>query len=201
MKKPKVVSFDINLALKDPFFDSIIGKTLKWALSVGRYLVIFTELVVIVSFATRFVLDRQVTDLNSSIEQKRNVVLSYGDLEANFRLAQARIENYSQVERQTNLADSFPSLSRIIPDDVVLDELMISQERVLISGSALSQDALNTLINNVQLSTDYHSVILEKIETQAKNIPGYIFSLRANTKSNISTTKSTIKENQETVEN
>lgn len=189
MKKSKIVTFDINLALKDPFFDSVIGKTLKWALSVGRYLVIFTELVVIVSFATRFVLDRQVTDLNSSIEQKRNVVLSYGDLEDNFRMAQAKIENYTQVEQQANLADAFPSLSKIIPNDVVLDELTITQERVLLSGSTLSQDALNTLINNVQISSDYHNVVLEKVETQGKNVPGYTFSLKANTKPNITTTK------------
>lgn len=182
MKKTKPVSIDINLALKDPFFDSLIGKSLKWALSVGRYIVIFTELVVILSFVTRFTLDRQVTDLNASIEQKRNVILSYGDLEDNFRIAQEKIDNYSQVEQQTNIVEIFPNLSYIIPQEVQLDELIINQDRVIVSGIALSQSSLNTLINNVQISPDFFNVVVDKIESEGDKTPGFVFSLRASTK-------------------
>jgi hypothetical protein len=182
MKKSKPVSIDINLAVRDPFFESLIGKSLKWALSVGRYIVIFTELVVILSFVTRFTLDRQVTDLNASIEQKRGVILSYGDLEDNFRIAQDKIDNYNQVEQQTNIVEIFPSLSQIIPKEVQLDELIINQDRVVISGVALSQSSLNTLINNVQISPDYFNVVVDRIESEGEKTPGFAFSIRASTK-------------------
>lgn len=191
MKKSKPISVDINLAPKDPFFESLIGKSLKWALSVGRYIVIFTELVVIISFVTRFTLDRQVTDLNASIEQKRNVILSYGDLENEFRIAQEKIDNYGQVEQQTNIVEIFPSLTNIIPQDVQLDELIIDQDRVVVGGVALSQGALNTLINNIQISPDYFNVIVDRIESESEKTPGFTFSLRASTREEPKVKKST----------
>ena len=193
MKKSKPISVDINLAPKDPFFESLVGKSLKWALSVGRYIVIFTELVVIISFVTRFTLDRQVTDLNASIEQKKNVILSYGNLEDEFRTAQEKIENYGQVEQQTNIVEIFPSLASIIPQDVRLDELIIDQDRVVVGGVALSQNSLNTLINNIQISPDYFNVIVDRIESEGEKSPGFAFSLRASTKEEPKVKKSTTK--------
>ena len=77
-KQPAAIT--INLVPKDPFFATIPGRVLKWALSAGRYIVIFTELVVIISFATRFTLDRQVTDLNDTITSKEAIINSYGAL-------------------------------------------------------------------------------------------------------------------------
>jgi hypothetical protein len=66
----KVPTLEVNLLPKDPFLSTSLGKLLQWSLTVGRYLVIFTELIVVSSFAARFSLDRQVTDLNASILQK-----------------------------------------------------------------------------------------------------------------------------------
>jgi hypothetical protein len=59
----KKLDINVNLLPQDPFFETVFGRFLKWALSIGRYIVIFTELIVILSFASRFTLDRMVTDL------------------------------------------------------------------------------------------------------------------------------------------
>lgn len=182
MPKKKSATIDINLVPKDPFFQTVLGKTFKWMLSVGRYIVIFTELVVIVSFVTRFTLDRQVTDLNDSINQKKNVIESYGDLEKDFRLAQLKIDNYLQIEQQTNLSDVFPGLSAITPSDIQLDELVIRPTGVSISGIAFNQKALNLLINNIQLSPDFFNVNVDRIEAGDEKTPGFKFRLRADTK-------------------
>lgn len=179
--KPKSVNFTINLLPRDPFFDSLLGRVLKWALSVGRYLVIFTELVVIVSFATRFTLDRQVTDLNDALNQKKLIIESYGSLEEQFRTVQSKLTDSKQIDQQINIADAFPKLTAIVPRDISLDELTLTTDSVYLSGTAPSQNSLNLFLNNLQVSKDFFSVNVDKIESRGDKIPGYVFTVRANT--------------------
>ncbi len=179
--KKKTAQVNINLAPKDPFFDTTLGKVLRWSLTVGRYIVIFTELVVIFSFATRFTLDRRVTDLNDSIFQKESVIKSYGDLEDKVRLTQFQIEQYQQVEQLSNLADIFPILSAITPQDVRLDNLVIKPASVSLEGTTLTQSSFNTLINNIQLSGKFFNVTVDRIESDQEKNPGIHFVLHAAT--------------------
>lgn len=177
---PKKISFNINLIPKDPFFNSPVGRILKWSLSVGRYIVVFTEMIVILSFVTRFSLDRQVTDLNGSINQKKVIIQSYGDLEDEVRLVQKKIQSYQEVSQQTNITEVFPELSKVVPPNVTLNDLTIRPEQVLISGTTLDQSNLNTLINNLTLSQRFYEVTVDRIETSDdRNQPGLKFSITA----------------------
>lgn len=182
MPKRAQITVDINLIPKDPFFETVLGKILRWALSAGRYIVIFTELVVILSFLARFTLDRQLTNLNGTINQKTNVINSYGDLEYTVRMAQLRIQQYQQLEQQTNISDVFPALSQITPRDVQLEELVIRPSSIVMSGRVLSQTALNLLINNIQLSPQFNNISVDKIQVGDSKEPGFAFRLSADTK-------------------
>lgn len=177
----KKVAFNINLLPKDPFFETVLGKTLKWALSVGRYIVIFTELIVIVSFITRFSLDRQVTDLNRNIEMKKNVILAYGDVETKMRHYQLLLEQYQQIDQQRNLSVIFPELSRITPLDVTLETLTINPNGIILSGSTLSQSSLTLLITNMQLSSLFDSINVGRIEADQQSNSGFQFEIKATT--------------------
>lgn len=181
--KKKVISFDINLIPKDPFFATPAGQVLKWALTVGRYIVIFTEMVVIMSFVTRFSLDRQVTDLNEAIAQKRTIIQSYGDLEDSVRQVQSTLEEYALLKGQVNITEIFPELTRIFPRDTELTELIIRPDQISFSGKTLTQSSLNNLINNVQLSTRFSNVVVDKIESNTtEEGGGFDFVIRANTR-------------------
>jgi len=185
MKKPAAIK--INLVPQDPFFETPLGKALRWALSVGRYLVIFTELIVILSFVSRFSLDRQVTDLNEALNQKQTIIESYGELEAQVKETQAKIDQYGQVEQQSNIADVFPKLSRITPQDIKLDQLVVKLDTVSLAGTAFANDSLNILINNLQLSPDFFNVSVDKIETGDRKNPGFHFQIHANTQAPVLT--------------
>jgi Tfp pilus assembly protein PilN len=175
----KSAAVNINLVPKDPFFDTIIGKTLRWALFVGRYIVIFVELFVILSFAARFSLDRQVTDLNDQLFQKEQVISSYGDLESTIRLTQYKIDQYQQIDQQANLSEVFPTLSKITPTGVTMEELIIKPTSINMSGRAISQNSLNILISNLQLSSQFHTVSVERIEVGDNQEPGFDFKISA----------------------
>jgi Tfp pilus assembly protein PilN len=181
MSKNKLVNIRINLIPQDPFFKTAPGRILKWALTAGRYIVIFTELIVIISFITRFTLDRQDTDLNNSIHQKKVIIESYGDFEQQFRETQRKISDYQQIEQLDNLADVFPSLTEIIPKGVVLENLSIQPDQVFLSGTVLSQLSLNLLINNIQISKEFNNVVVRNVETIDEKTPGYLFTLEAKT--------------------
>ncbi len=169
MKSNPAQFAEINLLPEDPFFTTILGRTIRWALTAGRYLVIFTELIVIVSFATRFKLDRQRTDLNSAIDQKKAVIQSYGNLEKNFRQVQARLAYFKAVSHNRINTDLFLQLTKIIPNDVTIDKLTITDDHVNVSGLVPSQIAFNTLITNLQTSAYFTHVSVGKIEKNAKS--------------------------------
>jgi Tfp pilus assembly protein PilN len=179
-KKP--ASIDINLVPKDPFFQTTIGRVLQWALSAGRYIVIFTELIVIVSFAARFTLDRQITDLNTQIFKSKSIIQSFGDLETSFRSVQTRLDDVKKIDQEENIVDVFQNLSKVTPKDVNLSQLSISPSSVNISGNTLSQESFNLLVNNLQLSGSFHNISISKIESGDQNKPGFTFTISANTK-------------------
>lgn len=181
-KNDKFLKIDINLLPKDPFFDSSVGKFFQWALSIGRYIVIFTELVVILCFIARFGLDRQVTDLNGKIHQKQLIIESYGSLEKDFRAVQKKIDDYSQIEKNLDLADTFPKFQYIVPNDITLTNLQITQNQISFEGVAGSGDALSTLISNLVLSSDFLDVKIDTIRSQEEKRPGFVFTASALTK-------------------
>lgn len=181
MPTEKTATIDINLVPKDPFFETLLGRSLKWALSAGRYIVMFTELIVVLSFVTRFYLDRQITDLNRAIFQKESVINSYGNFEQEVRAIQTRIAQYEEIEQSANIADTFPSLAEVVPTGIKLDELVIYPDRVALKGTVLSQKSLNILINNLQISPKFHNIVVSTIESEGIKSSGFSFQLTAQT--------------------
>lgn len=179
-KKP--LPIELNLIPKDPFFETPLGKILRWALSIGRYIVIFTELIVILSFVTRFSLDRQITDLNEAINQKEVIIKSYGDLETNVREVQEKIFQYQQIDQQADIIEVFPKLSKITPSSIEFNNLIVQPGKINFAGTAFSNDTLSLFINNIQLSQDFTNVAIGQIETGDRNDPGFHFRITANTK-------------------
>lgn len=192
-KKPADIT--INLTPKDPFFNSVIGRTLKWALSAGRYIIIFTELIVILSFIARFTLDRQVTDLNSDITKNISLIESYGTLENDFRGIQDKINHIETLERENNIVEVFPQLTAVTPDGINLESLNIQPDSVTIAGNTLSQNAFNLFVTNLQLSPDFHQIQINDVSNQDENRPGYKFQLQAKTRLPAQVTNRTTQEN------
>lgn len=180
--KKQPAQIDINLVPRDPFFSTALGRFLQWALSAGRYIVIFTELVVIISFATRFTIDRQLTDLNSEIFKKKSIIESYGDLEQRFLSVQTRMDSIKQIEQDVILTSVFENLSKVTPRDVTLSQMTISPTTASITGTTLSQDSFNLLVNNLQLSGNFFNISVTKVESGEDKNPGFSFNITANTK-------------------
>ncbi len=178
-KLPTSTKLKVNLLPKDAFYDSILGKSTTWALSVGRYIVIFTEIVVIMSFLSRFQLDRQLTDLNKEIVEKKTVIESFGELEQNVRDIQKKIDTYQQLKPKQPINEVFDQLTTVTPRDIEYIDLTIKNNLVQISGRTQSTQALSQFITNVQLSQYFSEVRVEHISNKDSKNPGFDFRIEA----------------------
>lgn len=167
----------LNLYPEDPFYATIIGKILRWAVSVGRHIVIFTELVVIGSFFSRFVLDRQLTDLNTSIVQKQAIVESYGTLESDFRAVQRRTDDVALVLQTQGRWQVLDALTKVTPPDIKFSQITLSGDRLTLIGTAKSNNSLSFLIRALQAQPDFGAISISEIQSGDQRDPGVTFSL------------------------
>ncbi len=176
----KAIEYKINLLPQDPFFKTKLGRTLSWSINVGRYILIFTQIIVLISFSSRFVLDRMITDLNKSIHQKKLIIESQAEFENEFRLAQAKIKSYQEIEQQSELVEIFPLLQETLPNDFRLRTLKIQAGTMSGQGIALSNNGLNLFINNLQLSPNFRDIVVSRIETTDEYMDGFAVNFNVN---------------------
>ena len=135
----------------------------------------------ILSFITRFSLDRRVTNLNKSIKQKEAIIKSYGELENSFRLTQKKISSIQQLQPENNITEVFPRLQEVAPENFQLESLTINPGGVNLTARALTDEALNTFISNLQISPYFTEVNVGKIETEGEEEPGFMVMVAAKT--------------------
>lgn len=161
---------NINLLPKDPFTESSLGKFLGWALTTGRYIVIFTELIVIVVFVSRFTLDRQINSLNESILAKQTKIKSFEELEFTIRGIQEKGEFVHSHISTRHPAEWFEYVLNTTPADVVYDQLSINaNQHINVRGVAFSQDSLSGLITDLKQDPLIEDVVLSTVETSDRS--------------------------------
>lgn len=171
MAAPKEISL---LPTKE---ETRLGRFLKWALSFGRWIVIVTELIVILCFLSRFKLDRDLTDLGERIKQQQAIIASFGDLEKDFRNLQKRLSTIEKLEKEQLLvSDLLDELSKTIPLDVTLSELTVKGKEVRISGLSLSEVGFGSFIKALSESR-LKKVTLENVSKEETG--GIEFKLKA----------------------
>ena len=168
----------LNFIPKDPFFESSIGKVMVWSLKVGRYIVIFTELIVIISFGTRFKLDRDLTDLNSNIVAKTAIVASYGNLEEQIRLIQKKSEIITDLIDENDSLQLWEKLLGLIPAEVKLTRLHYQPSELQISGTALSSRSFSDLVQRLQRDPQLGNLTIDQINSGDNKDPGINFIIR-----------------------
>ena len=75
----------VNLLPQEEFAGTTFGRTLRWAMSSFRIIVIATEMIVMLTFLSRFWLDARNADLNDLIKQKSAVLSASADFEKEFK--------------------------------------------------------------------------------------------------------------------
>ena len=100
-------SVGINLLPQEEFAASTLGRILAWLLSTFRIIVIFTEVIVMGVFLSRFWLDAKANDLNESLRKNQSILATTTDFENDFRDIQTKLDTFSKVTSlKTNFSDA-----------------------------------------------------------------------------------------------
>lgn len=162
---PKKNPASINLLKNDK--NEIFEKFIDWALTIGRLLVIITEIVALSAFIYRFGLDRQLIDLHGKIKQEQAIVSFFKDKEATYRNLQDRLKvvsTYSaQSQEKLNLSKDVISLA---PQGMTFNELTVSDNRININANFQIVSSLKTFVDSLKKYKQVESVSITQIENR-----------------------------------
>ena len=144
--------------------DLVKGKTslsdeiLKWALSFGRFLIIVVEIVAFSAFIYRFVLDRQIIDLNDKIKREQAIIESSKEQENTYRNLQERL---ATIKKSSTTGSMVPKIIQEIvnntPEEITYNSFNIGNGKLEmelnVSSFATLTKFLETLRKNPQISS------------------------------------------------
>ncbi|MBI2028069.1 MAG: hypothetical protein HYT07_00535 [Candidatus Levybacteria bacterium] len=159
-------SASINLVKKkEPAF---LDKFIDWALSVGRLIVIITEIIAIATFLYRFSLDEKLVRLHGEIRQKQAQLSLLKKDEENFRNLQDRLSLASNFSKDgAKVYKSFQDIVSFTPEDLKLKELSLKHDQATIDLDVLSVSSLTEFVNSLRNYPQTKSLSLDNVE----NIP------------------------------
>jgi len=165
MPKNSAQGTNINLLPEEQLQQEPISKFLRWALTAGRYIVIFTEAVVLVVFLARFKLDSDIIDLKQEITAKAQVLAQAQSFEEEFLSTQARLQSVSKlVDGLTPRASLFSTLEATIPKEITLTDFSQSDAQIKISGETGNYSAVTQWVKLLQKEEGWSEVKLESIQ-------------------------------------
>ncbi|MCL5411680.1 MAG: hypothetical protein M1150_02980 [Patescibacteria group bacterium] len=170
-------AININLLPQEKFDEEGLGKVVAWLLTVGRYLVIVTEIIVLIVFAMRFKLDEDKRVLAERIGTEQKIVLANSKLESDVRVLQARLTNIKNLSTQhSTLSAILSEVSAIFPKDGKLKDLGYQKDKVIFKGELLTPESLQALINSFGKSTYFKDLEISDLITPNPKSPVYTFS-------------------------
>lgn len=168
----------IDLLTREDITRSTVGRLLLFLLTGGRYIVIFTELVVIAGFVGRVILDRNLNGVNEDILEQKAILASYQPTEQRLRVVQQQLDSFIFVSKARIPSTTILSeLSQVTPVDMRIISLAMSQQILDVSGVALSTSGLATFLARLQANSRFSDIILHSVATKGPQDPTLPFGV------------------------
>lgn len=169
---PKVNPVSVNLLEREESEDSVINRLINWAVTYGRYIMIGTEVVVLVAFVSRFSLDRKLTDLREEIAQKEIILNANLQFEHDFRVTQKKLESTRLLLKKQSLSnDVLLLLQSLIPENVYLSDFSLNETKLSFGAASLSTSAFSKLLSIMTSRKEFANVEMTEVKkTPSKGI-------------------------------
>ncbi len=154
------------------------GRIVNWATTYGRYIMITTEIVVLLAFISRFSLDRKNTDLTEELQQKQAILEANVEFERAIKTLQNKLTTAKNLmAAQQKPVDIISQLETLVPADVYLDTLDVSDKRVSMTAAAGSTQGFSQFLSNLSSTNLLTNVTIGDISKSATT--GIQFTLTA----------------------
>lgn len=158
----------INLLGEEDLKHTPQGRIINWALTYGRYIMIGTEIVVLLAFISRFSLDRKLTDLKEEISQKQAILEANADLEGDIRMLQDALVKIKQTTiNQSVPLDTLTLLQALLPADVYVETLDIATDRLSVSAIAGTTYGFSQFLTNLTAAKQFSRIDIGDIKKSA----------------------------------
>ncbi|MFH1970988.1 MAG: PilN domain-containing protein [Patescibacteria group bacterium] len=167
----------INLLPQEEFTASTFGRIITWLLSTFRIIVIFTEVIVMAVFLSRFWLDVKANDLNELLRKNQAILGTTTDFENEFRDIQKKLDTFEKVsELKIYSSEYINRVSNNLPQDVYLTSISIADNSIQMKGNSASEIAISQFL--VNLKNDFLNTTLMGTNTDQQNISLIEFSVK-----------------------
>lgn len=151
-------------------------KVYQWTTTTARGIMVLVELVIVVAFGFRVVVDLQFKNLNKDIESKEEVLLVLQDSENRLRNIQNKVNVYENLYLETSYYNNiYKEVARIVPPSVNDLSSQISGNEVVVRGFA-DTETIAQLESAFKSSQFFTKTELLNIETQGQQ--GDTFTLK-----------------------
>ncbi len=158
----------INLIGEEEMGHTPVGRIVTWAVTYGRYIMIGTEIVVLLAFISRFSLDRKLTDLKEEVSQKEAIIEANVDFEKDFRKIQDQLSKIQTLLSVPAVpAEALNTIQSILPSDVRLDALEISNNKLTALAVAGTTDGFSQFIAGLQATPLFQQIDIGDIRRSA----------------------------------
>jgi hypothetical protein len=147
---------------------SVFDKFINWALTIGRLIIIITELIAIAAFLYRFSLDERLANLHSSIKQKQGIVSALKNDESKYRNLQDRISIAGIFsDKGIKINKTIVDIENLIPSQINTNNLIFNKDQISLGVDIASTSSLSDLINSLKNYPGIKSISIDNIE----NVP------------------------------
>ncbi len=146
----------------------LIDKFMNWALTIGRLIVIMTEVIAVATFVYRFSLDERLIDLHSAIKQKQNIISALKDDENKYRNLQDRIaiaSTFSQKAAKSN--QTIANILNLIPNQIKINDFAWTEDRVKIDIDVVSVSSLADFIDSLKNYPNAKAVSIDSLDNKS----------------------------------
>lgn len=161
---------NINLIGKDKGLGA--QDIFKWIETVGKVIIIVTELIALAALSYRFYIDRKIIDLHDQIKREQLFVKSFEKKEEIFRSIQTRLENIKKTEEITNTKLAImDEISRITSEGQFSStNLTVDLNSISIDGLAFSVFPINNFVETLKRNISVTSISIDDIASTSQGI-------------------------------
>lgn len=172
---PKIL---INLLGLEQQEHSPLGRFIGWVTTYGRYIMVTTEMIVLVAFLSRFSLDRQLTDLKDEIQQKQDIIAANQDLEIDFRQTQDSLNKIKALlVKQEIPTNTINTLRMLLPSGTYFQSLSINDNKITSQVVSVTVQSFSQFLINLSATKQLSNIEIGTVDKQT--VAGIQYTLTA----------------------
>lgn len=162
-KKKDSILLHLNLLKPQGEQQKIVVRLISWSLSIGRYIVILVEIVVLAAFLSRFKLDADIQSSKESIDSQIPFIESLKADEILIRQTQLQLSIIKNIRQESpDYGVIIKKIADQTPGGVIIDNLSISKTTgkmdLIINGTAKNNNELTTFLLGLREDKSFSDV-------------------------------------------